>query len=224
MTATTLAGARVMDLSTRSTLHDYQPIAAAIGLRGLRTVVEELPVAESTSAPLMRAATIAIIDNPWMGGSNDQDLQPEIERIAPLIAKLLSDRLTASLGGPDEVQAFGKAAIVGLGGEIEHAGALIHTPYFGNLVRESLGGTSVLCFTDARTEAGTTHRIPLWHKTAATTRDFYQTLEVHLADAPHAGEIAIIAAAATGPRQHARIGDRSTDRAVTSAILKGIAL
>ncbi|MCR8669546.1 amino acid synthesis family protein [Agrococcus sp. HG114] len=217
------APAGAVDLTSASTLRGYEPIAAAIGLRGIRTVVEELPGAPAAPAT-RRAAAIAIIRNPWAGTGTDHDLQPETERIAPVLAKLLSDRLLHALGGADAVQAFGKAAVVGVDGELEHAGALIHTPYFGNLVREALGGTSILCFADARSEAGESHRIPLWHKTAAATRDFYQSLDVHLADAPHRGEIAVIAGAATGPRPHARIGDRATDRAVTSDILKGITL
>ncbi|QUW17815.1 amino acid synthesis family protein [Agrococcus sp. Marseille-Q4369] len=223
MTTTATAPARIVDLSSSSTLHGYEAIAAAIGLRSIRTITEELP-GVARAAPILRAASIAVIANPWAGTSVTHDLEPETQRIAPVLAKLLTDRLTDVLGGPDAVQAFGKAAVVGLDGEIEHAGALIHTPYFGNLMREALEGTSILCFSDARSAAGSSHRIPLWHKTAPATRDFYQSLEVHLADAPHPGELAVIAAASTGPRPHARIGDRSTDRVITSDILKELPL
>lgn len=219
---TTIAAAGTIDLHSASTLAGYEPIATAVGVRSLRTVVEELPVPGRT--PIKRAAAVAVIANPWAGTGTDRDLQPETERIAPVLAKLLADRLLDVLGGAKAVQAFGKAAVVGLEGETEHAGALIHTPYFGNLVREALEGTSILCFADGRSEAGATLRIPLWHKTAAATRDYYQSLDVHLPDAPHAREIAVIAAAATGPRPYARIGDRTTDRTVISEILKGIQL
>lgn len=221
MTSITDAPTTIVDLSATSTLRDYGHIATAIGVRSIRTVIEELPIGDGA---VLRAAAIAVIRNPWIGTGPAQDLQPETERTAPVLAKLLTDRLSAALGGPSAVQAFGKAGVVGLDGEIEHSGALIHTPFFGNLMREALEGTSILCFADARSAAGATHRIPLWHKTAPATRDYYQSLDVHLADAPHADEIAIIAAAATGPRPHARIGDRSTDRPITSAILKGFAL
>jgi hypothetical protein len=165
-----------------------------------------------------------VIRNPWLGTGTDADLQPETRRIAPLLAKLLTDRLLDALGGAAAVEAFGKAALVGTGGELEHAGALVHTPYFGNLVREALGGTSIICFVDGRAEAGELLRVPMWHKTAAATRSHYQTVEVNLADAPHPDEIAIIAAASTGPRPFARIGDRTTDQPVTSEILKEIEL
>ena len=141
-----------------------------------------------------------------------------------MLAKLLSDRLLQALGGAEKVEAFGKAALVGSDGELEHAGALIHTPFFGNLLREALGGTSIICFVDGRGVPGESLRVPMWHKTAAATRTHYQTLDLSLPDAPHAGEIAVIAAASTGPRPHARIGDRTTDQVITSEILKGIQL
>lgn len=210
------------DLTVRSTLHDYANVADACGLRRVVTQVEEAPGPHGSST--RRAAAIAVIRNPWIDTGTDHDLAPEGERIAALLAKLLTDRLPAALGGAATVQAFGKAALVGNRGELEHAAALIHTPYFGNLVREALEGTSILCFVDGRAEPGELLRVPLWHKTAAATRDYYQTLEVALPDAPHADEIVVIAAASTGPRPHARIGDRATDRPITSEILKEIAL
>lgn len=213
---------RTVDLSTRSTLTDYADIAAAAGVRRILTQTDEVP--REGAGSIRRATVTAVIRNPWLGTSTSADLQPETRRIAPLLAKLLTDRLLDALGGADRIEAFGKAALVGTAGELEHAGALVHTPYFGNLVREALGGTSIICFVDGRAEAGEMLRVPMWHKTAAATRSHYQTVEVNLADAPHPGEIAVIAAASTGPRPFARIGDRTTDRPVTSDILKEIAL
>ncbi|MCB1274440.1 MAG: amino acid synthesis family protein [Leucobacter sp.] len=212
----------LVDLSTRSTLSDYDDIARAIGLRTVFTQVEELP---RTGAPaIQRATATAVIRNPWLGTGTDEDLAPEATRVAPLLAKLVTDRLLDALGGAERIEAFGKAAFVGTAGEYEHGGALIHTPYFGNLTREALEGTSILCFVDGIAEPGELVRVPVWHKTAASTRDYYQTVEAHLADAPHPGEIAVIAAASTGPRPFARIGDRTTDPSITSEILKEIVL
>ncbi|MCW4465526.1 amino acid synthesis family protein [Glutamicibacter sp. MNS18] len=212
----------LVDLSSRTTLDDYSEISASIGLRKISRTVEETP--HEQLGNITRATATAVITNPWLGTGTGHELAERTEAIAPLLAKLLSDRLLDALGGAGNIEAFGKAALVGLDGEIEHAGALIHTPFFGNLLREALGGTSILCFVDGRATAGETLRIPLWHKTAAATRTHYQSLELFLPDAPQAGEIAVIAAASTGPRPHARIGDRTTDRQVTSEILKGIAL
>ena len=120
-----------------------------------------------------------------------------------------------------QIEAFGKAAIVGTGGEIEHAGALIHTPFFGNLVREYLDGSSIICFADDRAEAGQPLVVPMWHKTHAATRSHYQTITARVPDGPRPDEIVVVAAASTGPRPHARIGDRKTDPAVTSRTLEG---
>jgi hypothetical protein len=202
----------------------FEELGASLGVRRL-TLVHEEAVSEAgaeLTRPVQKAAAIAVLRNPWTGTGPDRDLSPETRTIAPVLAALLSQRLTDSLGGADNIEAFGKAALVGTGGELEHAGALVHTPYFGNLVRELLGGTSIICFTDGRVPEGTSVHVPMWHKTHAANRDHYQTIDVDLADAPHADEICVIAAASTGPRPFPRIGDRRTDQPVTTDILKGL--
>lgn len=194
----------------------------SIGLRKLvlyRDVVLT-EAGEAPAQPARRASVAAVIRNPWVGLGPAADLSVEQGRIAPVLARLLTDRLIVSLGGVDEIESFGKAAIVGTAGEIEHAGALIHTPYFGNLVREFLQGESIICFADTRAEAGQTLVVPLWHKTHAATRSHYQTVSARVSDAPRADEIVVIAAASTGPRPHPRIGDRMTDPVVTTETLE----
>ena len=210
------------DLLNGSTLSGFESLGDRIGLRRIVTSSEEIP--RANAEPITRATATAVIANPWVGTPTSEDLASETERIAPILAKLLTDRLIDVLGGASEIEAFGKAALVGTAGELEHGGALIHTPFFGNIMREALEGTSILCFVDGRGDAGELLRVPMWHKTAAATRTHYQTIEVQLSDAPHAGEIAIVAAASTGPRPFARIGDRTTDKPVTSEILKEIQL
>ncbi|KAB1660849.1 amino acid synthesis family protein [Pseudoclavibacter sp. CFCC 13796] len=212
-----------VDLTTRSTLSDYARLAEKIRLRRLDTICDEIYVAGADSG-IHQAAALAVIANPWLGTPTDRNLQPETIEIAPILAKLLSDRLLDRLGGADQIEAFGKSAAVGTAGEYEHGAALIHTPYFGNLLREALGGTSIIVFSDTQTGPTTHINVPMWHKTHASTRSHYQSLETPLVDAPHPEEIVIIAAASTGPRPHARIGDRSTDQPVTSEVLKTITL
>ncbi len=184
-------------------------------IRRIVTVVEETVTEPGVAAahPTRRAGAAAVIANPWVGRGLVDDLQPEVERLAPGIALALCDRLLAVLGGVEQVEAFGKAAIVGVDGEVEHGAALIHTPFFGDVVREALGGTSIIAFADTRGPAGTSVAVPVWHRTAAATRSHYQTIDVRVADAPAAGEIVVIVAASTGPRPNARIGDRRTDAA-----------
>lgn len=170
--------------------------------------------------PAVRVAAYAVLDNPWVGTSARHDLSEHVERIAPRLAKELTDRLLDTVGGASMVEAFGKAAIVGTRGEVEHGGALIHTPYFGNLMREFLDGQSIICFADARGDAGQSLVVPMWHKTHAATRSHYQSITVTTSDAPRPGELIIVAAASTGPRPHPRIGDRRSDPPVSSDHLK----
>ena len=199
------------------------PPSVDIGLRKVVCSREEIimEAGEKLTHPIHQASVAAVLRNPWIGTGPAEDLTVDAAAIAPPLSKLLTDRLTDVLGGAENIEAFGKAAVVGLRGEIEHAGALIHTPYFGNLVREFLGGTSVLCFADTRSDAGQSLVVPMWHKVEATRRDHYQTTSVRIADGPFPDEIVVVAAASTGPRPHPRLGDRSTDPKVTSLLLEG---
>ncbi|GAA0527337.1 peptide synthetase [Saccharopolyspora subtropica] len=191
------------------------------GIRRIVTVVEETlrEVGEPVRTPVRRAAAVAVVANPWLGRGIQDDLSAEVAALAPEIAHALSDRLLDVFGGAEHVEAFGKAAIVGLDGEIEHAGALIHTPYFGDVLRHRTDGESIIVFSDQRAAAGTTLSVPIWHKTRASTRSHYQTVPVRVPDAPRPGEIAVIAAASDGPRPNARIGDRRTDTALADHVL-----
>ncbi|WP_260848330.1 amino acid synthesis family protein [Brevibacterium aurantiacum] len=204
---------------------NFDELAQRLGVRSITIQREEI-LAEAgvgLSEPLQQAAAVAVLRNPWIDSIDPHsDLGPATERIAPVLAKVLTDRLLSILGSAENVEAFGKGAVVGVDGEIEHAGALIHTPYFGNILREMLEGTSVICFADGRSGPSSSIRVPMWHKAHATSRDHYQTIDIHLSDSPRADEICVIAAASTGPRPFARIGDRRTDGTVTTEILKGL--
>jgi hypothetical protein len=196
--------------------------ALDIGLRKL-VVYRDAIVTEAgrtPEQPARQASVAAVIRNPWAGTGPTTDLTAATRRIAPVLARLMTERLLGALGGVDAVEAFGKGAIVGTGGELEHGSALIHTPFFGNLLREFLDGESIICFADARSEAGEPLVVPLWHKTAAATRSHYQTVSTRVSDAPRADELVIVAAASTGPRPHPRIGDRRTDPLITSSNLE----
>ena len=196
----------------------------AIGLRKV-VVYREVVVTEAGVQPAretVQASVAAVVRNPWVGTGPAHDLSTGTARVAPVLAKLLTDRLIEALGGAAAIEAFGKAAIVGHAGEIEHGGALIHTPYFGNLMREFLEGESIICFADTRAAAGEPLVVPLWHKSHAATRSHYQTVTTRVSDAPRGDEIVVVAAASTGPRPHPRIGDRTTDPAVTSHSLETV--
>lgn len=194
-----------------------------IRVRSIRTVIEEVHADGGTASdrPRKIAASYAVLPNPWLNEGTSSNLTDFAAFAAPILAKEISNRLLSHLGGPEQVQAFGKAAVVGLGGEVEHGGAFIHTPYFGNIFRELMDGSSIICFSESRAEPNESLRVPLWHKNQAATRDFYQTVELHLPDAPHRSEIVVMGVASDGPRPHPRIGDRATDPSVSLAIFEG---
>jgi hypothetical protein len=190
-----------------------------VDIRRFATVSEDL-VAELGApvlVPVRKVAVAAVISNPWAGQGVVADLDEAVARIAPVLAHELTGRLVEALGGTDRVEAFGKAAVVGLGGEIEHAGALIHTPYFGNLFREITEGSSIIVFSDDRLEAGSSITVPMWHKLQAATRSHYKTISVRVPDAPRPDEVVVVAAGSTGGRPNARIGDRTSDPVVRLA-------
>ena len=191
---------------------------------GIRKIVyysEEILLENGVSpaVPAVRATAAAVVANPWLGGKATDDLTEQVVEIAPILARKLTDLLAKELGGVDAIEAFGKAAIVGTDGEIEHGAGLIHTPFFGNLVREYFDGESIICFADDRGDAGASLVVPLWHKNAAATRTHYQTIATRIGDAPRPGEIVVVLGASTGPRPHSRIGDRLTDPVVNADTL-----
>lgn len=191
----------------------------SIRIRKICSITEELvsELGVPVSAPVRRVAVAAVVSNPWAGRGLVDDLNPEVAAVAPVMAHELTARLVEALGGTQQVKAFGKAAIVGLAGEIEHGGALIHTPYFGNLFREITEGNSIIVFSDDRMEAGASLTVPMWHKNEAATRSHYQTIAVRIPDAPRSDEIVVIAAGSSGGRPNARIGDRNSDPVVRLA-------
>lgn len=163
-----------------------------------------------SDSPWRMFAVAAIIKNPWSGRYVD-DLKPEIKIYGPSLGALLTERIVALAGGGDAIEAYGKAAVVGLDGEIEHAAGIIHTLPFGNHFREAVGAQSYLAFTNTRGPANTPIMVPLMDKNDAGRRSHYLTIQFAIADAPRADELVIVLGGATSGRPHHRIGDRYQD-------------
>ena len=161
--------------------------------------------------PLKLISAAVVLQNPWAGRGFVEDLKPEIHAVAPEIGALLTAMILEAAGGADKVEAYGKAAVVGLNGELEHANALIHTLRFGNHYRQALGAKTYLAFTNVRGPANTPVMIPLMDKHDEGRRSHYQTGHFCIPDAPGADEIVVALGAATGGRPHHRIGDRYQD-------------
>lgn len=166
------------------------------------------------AVPALRMIGVAaVVKNPWAGRGFVQDLAPEIQRVAPVLGQLLSDRLVALAGSGEAIEAYGKACIAGTNCEVEHASALIHTLQFGNFYREAVGAKSYLGFTNTRGPANTQIQIPLMDKHDTGRRSHYLTVQFSIYDAPAVDELVVALGAATGGRPHHRIGDRYADLA-----------
>jgi Amino acid synthesis len=183
-----------------------------VSVRKIVTIVEEIRTEGGREVfPVARVAVVAaVIDNPWAGQGFVEDLQPGIEANASDLGALLAPQVLEALGAPAE--AYGKAAIVGLDGEIEHGSALIHTLKFGDHFRKAADATTLLPAVEKRGPAGIVFDIPLKHVTDATIRSHHQTVEVRIADAPHPGELVIALAAAAQGRPQQRLAALSTEQ------------
>ncbi|MFJ8748374.1 amino acid synthesis family protein [Streptomyces sp. NPDC102441] len=161
--------------------------------------------------PVARTAVVlAVIENPWAGQDFVPDLLPGIDEVAPQLGALLAPRVVEALGAP--VEAYGKAAVVGLDGEVEHGSALIHTLKFGDHFRKAADATTLLPAVEKRAAAGSSFDIPLKHITDATVRSHHQSIEVRVPDGPRADEIVIGLAAAAQGRPQSRLADLSTEQ------------
>lgn len=182
-----------------------------MNIRRIVTYVEETRLEGGRAVdPAARVAVVAaVLDNPWAGQGFVEDLTAGIDATASDLGALLAPRVLEALGAPAE--AYGKAGIVGLDGEIEHASALIHTLKFGNHFRDAAQATTLLPAVEKRAVAGANFDIPLKHVTDATIRSHHQSIEVSIPDAPHPGEIVIALAAAAQGRPQQRLASFSSD-------------
>ncbi|MEW6438832.1 MAG: amino acid synthesis family protein [Pseudomonadota bacterium] len=184
-------------------------------LRKISTYSEKLLIEGGRAAPkpLDLFAVAAVIKNPWFGRGFVEDLMPEIRTVAPALGQLLTGEILRLAGDGERVEGYGKAAVVGTAGEIEHASALIHTLRFGNHYRKAVGAKSYLSFTNTRGGANCPIVIPLMHKADEGFRSHYLTVQFSILDAPADDEIVVALGASIGGRPHHRIGDRYQDLA-----------
>ena len=170
---------------------------------------------KKAKTPLILIAAVAVIKNPWVdllkGAVFIDDLKPGILDVAPELGEILTAMIIKEAGSGDKVEAYGKSAIVGLKGEIEHASGIIHTLRFGNFYREAVGAKSYLSFCNTRGGANAPIMIPLMDKNDVGRRSHYLTIQLSIPDAPADDELVIALGASIGGRPHHRIGDRYQD-------------
>jgi hypothetical protein len=153
-------------------------------------------------SPITRVIAGAVLQNPF-AGRLVEDLSPLFD-IGGKVGEQLMEEAVAQLGGPPV--SYGKAAIVGIAGDLEHGGALIH-PKLGKPMRAAVGGGKALIPSNAKVAAaGASIDLPLGHKDDPWSFDHFDTVTVTIADAPLAGEIVLLMAVADGGRPHPRVG------------------
>lgn len=156
-------------------------------------------------APLRLAAAAAVIVNPY-AGRYVQDLTPLFDLYCERLGELLAQRALEALDRP-EVGSYGKGALIGLDGELEHGSGILHNLAFGNPIREAMSASSLLPSTEKRAAAGATLDIPLKHIEDHKVRSHHLTFEIRLGDAPRPDEILVAVACSSGGRPHARLAD-----------------
>ena len=177
-----------------------------VELRKRVIVVEEIfheggPIA---TKPLRRAAALVVIRNPFAGKYVDA-IAGFMEDLNPLGLEM-AKALVAALGGdPKAIEGYGKGAIVGQAGELEH-GALWHVPG-GYAMREVLGGAKAIVASTKKVGGpGTRLDVPITHVNASYVRSHFDAMEVGIPDAPRADEVLLALVMTTGARVHARVG------------------
>ncbi|MEM7376950.1 MAG: amino acid synthesis family protein [Pseudomonadota bacterium] len=157
---------------------------------------------------LRRAATVAVLQNPF-AGAHHAEIAPFMEALKPL-GLAMAEATVDLLGGVDAVQGYGKGALVGCAGEIEH-GALWHVPG-GYAMREVLGGAlAIVPSTKKVCAPGSTLDVPLTHINASYVRSHFDAMEICHSDLPRDDELAVVLVMSDGARIHNRVGGLTAD-------------
>ena len=199
-----------------------------IEVRRILTQVEDIyhEGGPPSGAPLRRGAIGAVLKNPY-AGRYVEDLMPMMDALSPLGLKLAQQLLAAMAVPADAIQGYGKGAIIGEAGELEH-GALWHVPG-GYAMRELLGwkgdraayakgqvpegkkaqsgnALAIVPSTKKVGGPGATLDVPLTNINASYVRSHFDAFEFRIPDAPRSHEMVVVLAMSTGPRIHARVG------------------
>jgi hypothetical protein len=190
-------------------------IVSALKIRKLVTVVEttRTEMGRSVEPPSRRAAALAVIENP-LADRDAEDLSALIE-IGFELGGVLGPMAVAALGvAPSAVESYGKAAIVGERGELEHAAAILH-PKLGQSFRAAVEkGAALIPSAKKMGGPGTAIDVPLGHKNAAFVRSHFDAMEVRVPDAPRGGEIVVALAVTDSGRPRPRVGGLTKNEVV----------
>lgn len=176
-------------------------------IRKIAVTVEEthIEMGRSISPATRKAAAVAVIENPF-AGVYQEDLT-DLMDIGAELGALLGQRCVEALGiSPDQAESYGKSAMVGENGELEHAAALLHPKLGAPLRKEVEKGAALVPSSKKMGSPGQVLDIPLGHKEAAYVRSHFDGMEVQLNDAPRANEILVAVAVTDSGRPLPRVG------------------
>jgi hypothetical protein len=190
-------------------------ILSALKIRKLVTIVEAThsEMHNRIVPPTRKAAAVAVIENP-VAGRDVEDLGMLVE-MGEELGGILGAAAVAALGiEPSAIESYGKGAIVGDAGELEHAAAILH-PKLGKSFRVAVkNGAALIPSAKKMGSAGTAIDVPLGHKEAAYVRSHFDAMEVRIADAPRAGEIVVALVVTDSGRPRPRVGGLTSDQII----------
>lgn len=176
-------------------------------IRKIVVQVDELrsEMGQAVTPPARKALAMAVIENPYAGRYSEN--LDELVAIGEELGELLGTRCVQALGiAPGQAHSYGKAAIVGEAGELEHAAAILH-PKLGAPLRKAVEkGAALVPSSKKRGGLGTAIDVPLGHKDAAFVRSHFDAMEARVADAPRANEIVVAVVVTDSGRPLPRIG------------------
>ena len=183
-------------------------------IRKIAVTIEEthIEIGRTISPPTRKAVAVAVIENPF-AGHYQEDLS-ELMEIGAEMGALLGRKCVEALGiSPTQAQSYGKSAMVGENGELEHAAAILH-PKLGAPLRKAVEkGAALVPSSKKMGSPGQVLDVPLGHKDAAYVRSHFDGIEVRLNDAPRAGEIMIAVAVTDSGRPLPRVGGLKAEEA-----------
>ena len=183
-------------------------------IRKFVTIVEETVFegGKKVDPPTRKAAAIAVIKNPF-AGMYVENLDPLIDA-GEKLGGILGKRAVEALGiAPDRAESYGKAAIVGTNGELEHAAAILH-PKLGTPLRKAVGtGKAIIPSAKKMGGPGTEIDVPVHYKDAAFVRSHFDAMSVRVPDAPRSDEILVAIVVTSSGRPHPRIGGLKKEEA-----------
>ena len=180
---------------------------SSVEIRKIVTISEEVytEMTKAVNRPVRRSAAAAVIKNPY-AGVYQENLELLAEFGAELGALLGHHAVRALKADPKQIESYGKAAIVGSEGELEHAAAILH-PKLGKPLRDEVDtGLALVPSSKKMGDVGTPIDVPVGHKNAAYVRTHFDSMEVRTADAPRANEILVVIVVGIGGRPLPRVG------------------